>query len=473
MTVDQHPRPALTGDQPSIAPSRQHDRGVAAGPGDVERIATAILGAVEQQLSRYFTATSQQAEATRAAIEGQRTANERYQQALQRALEERLAEFADHQHRRMCDVEEKVALAGGPGSHAPAALDPEAVLEIRQTVRDDMERSFAAINARLDELGGLQRRQDEYASAIVQHVNDTTTALTVRMDEGDQRLGHAVEERLNAFAGDLAASFDSVADQVNEHTNSLMLKLDSVESRATDRLLELEQRLKEEEGQKIANLEATIGRIGSGFDDAMVAVSQRVLELENRLYDLDDRIGEIGARLGKVDENALEEIRGEMSRAVGEAMLVRIELERVATDVDEKLDRTVIRMSEIEGLLTDQMDVSTAVQLERIDELERQMELLDPSRFGRVDAAATPPTAAAPAPAAAAAHAAADAPDASNPSLGTLGTLSRLGTLGGGDAASARPAAVPGPPSMTLNPRLMGADTPAESAADHPDLTSH
>ncbi|MEZ5249753.1 MAG: hypothetical protein R2713_11220 [Ilumatobacteraceae bacterium] len=116
----------------------------------------------------------------------------------------------------------------------------------------------------------------------------------------------------------------------------------------------------------------------------MIAVNQRVLELENRLLELDERLTELQERLGKVDENALEEVKAEMSRAVGEATLVRIELDRVVANVDEKIDRQTIRMAEIEGLLSDQMDVSTAVQLERLDELERQMQYLDPAQFVKV-----------------------------------------------------------------------------------------
>ena len=58
-------------------------------------------------------------------------------------------------------------------------------------------------------------------------------------------------------------------------------------------------------------------------------------------------------------------------------MFVRIEFDRVAAATDEKLDKQTIRMSEIEGLLSDHMDVSTAVQLERLDELERQMLLIE------------------------------------------------------------------------------------------------
>jgi hypothetical protein len=71
-----------------------------------------------------------------------------------------------------------------------------------------------------------------------------------------------------------------------------------------------------------------------------------------------------------------------MSRAVGEAMLVRIEVDRVVISTDEKLDKQAVRLAEIEGLLTDQMDVGAAVQLERLDELERAVAMLDPAKFG-------------------------------------------------------------------------------------------
>lgn len=74
-----------------------------------------------------------------------------------------------------------------------------------------------------------------------------------------------------------------------------------------------------------------------------------------------------------------------MSAAIGEAMLVRIELDRVQATMDEKLDRTAVRLGEIEGLLTDEMDVGAAVQLERLDELERAVMLLDPDQFVRKD----------------------------------------------------------------------------------------
>lgn len=445
----------------TVDQSEQH-----APPADVEAITATILTAVERQLTRYFAAMSQQVEAVRkisedsrdelrtelearlptlqsgveeqrSALESQQVTNEVYQQALQTALEERLAEFANHQHWRMNDLEDKVANLRG--------IDPETMMEIRQTVRDDMEKSFHALNVRLDDFVNVHKRFDEQSSALAQQVNDTTSGLAVRMDEGDLRVAHAVQERLKGFEVELGTTLEDLAGQVNEHANTLLAKLDSSEDRATDRMLELEARIKEEQGTKIANVEATLGRVGSGFDDAMIAVNQRVLDLENKLYEFEERIGEIAERVAKVDENALDEVRAEMSNAVGEAMLVRIELDRLAADTSGRMDKQIVRMSEIEGLLTDTMDVSTAVQLERLDELERQMQMIDP---GKVIVAG---------------------------SARTADSESRHGNesptpASGGEHTPTAGANRTAPPSMSLNPRLPGADTTAQAEAVRPEV---
>lgn len=440
-----------------------------------------ILTAVERQLTRYFSAMSQQAEAARqlaeesrneirheldtrlpvieAAVQAlppggiapvdeamiarlaqlettlaqmgvrtdeQHVANEAYQNALQSALEERLGEFANHQHWRMNDIEDKIAAL-------PTGVDAETMIEIRQTVRDDMERSFGAVHARLDEIVNVHKRFDEQSTAHVQHVNDTTAALALRMDEGDERIATTISERLNAWQDELTTSFENVAEQFGEQATTLLAKIDQAESRGVDRLLELEGRIGEDLGTKIANLDATIGRVAGGFDDAMIALNQRVLDLENKLYDFDDRMGELAERVAKFDESTIAELRAEMSSAVGEAMLVRIELDRVVAATDEKIDKQTIRMSEIEGLLVDHMDVSTAVQLERLDELERQMALVEPPQ-GLLSS---------------------DRAAATNSNEG--GEADLAPASGGIDRT---------PPSMSLNPRRNATDTPTDGAQD-------
>ena len=376
-----------------------------------EVLAATIAAAVERQLTQYVSAMSHQVEAARQAaeqtrdelrtefnaqlqavlqrVEAQQHHAEAYQKALQTALEERLADFAQHQQRRIAEVEQRLlqipATAAGFDANELANL------------RDQLDSQSAAAHSRIDELQKSSRRFDEQASALVQHVNDTTVALTQRMDDGNRALAAAVEERLGLVRTTLEAIGPQVQRQVAEHTTMVTQRVDMVENKVTDRMLQMEDRVNETSGTKIAQLEATIGRVGSGFDDAMAALSQRLLDLENRLYEHDDRLTALAAEVAKVDERALGEVKEQLSSAIGEAMLVRIELDRLAADTDEKLDKSTLRMAEIEAQLADTMDVSAAVQLERLEELERAIIELDPNQFvrrtdpGQPGLGATPP----------------------------------------------------------------------------------
>jgi hypothetical protein len=62
--------------------------------------------------------------------------------------------------------------------------------------------------------------------------------------------------------------------------------------------------------------------------------------------------------------------------------LVRIEMERLDTAVTERLDAVALRVTDVETQLVDATaDVSTAVQLERLEELERAVIEIDPTKF--------------------------------------------------------------------------------------------
>ena len=436
-----------------------------AGKGvDADALTATILTAVERQLTRYFAAMSQQADAAKqlaesaradlearlplieAAVDAQRESFEVYQLALQGALEERLTEFATHQHWRLTDLEDKVA---GLPAEMPKGFGPEDLLEVRQAVRDDMERSFGAIHARLEELTGTQRRFDEQAAQVVLHVNETAAALAQRMDDGDQRITTAVEQHLASAQAVFTSTLSDIETQVGEHTSSLMAKLDAADSRVTDRMLALEARINEEQGTKLANIEATVGRIGAGFDEAMIAINQRVLELENRLLLVGDQLDSLTETVSHIDQDAIDDLKSQMSNAVGEAMLVRIELDRVVATSEERFDKQAVRMGEIEAMLADEMDVSTAVQLERLDELERAVAMLDPSKYGGAEIAA-----------AAAAGVRPPAVFEETPSY----DLSTFGTSGTSDTPVQPVGPITGStrialPSLSLNPRLPGADS--------------
>ena len=61
-------------------------------------------------------------------------------------------------------------------------------------------------------------------------------------------------------------------------------------------------------------------------------------------------------------------------------------MERFQASMGETTDKTTMRLTEVETQLQDQaMDTETAVQLERLEEVERALIALDPSQFVRVD----------------------------------------------------------------------------------------
>ena len=367
-------------------------------PSTTEVLAATIAGAVERQLTQYVSTMAQQVDAARQAVETSRhelraefqaqidavvaqlaagqQASDAQQQNLQSVLETRLADFSHHQQVRLNEVENRVLEAG---SMAGSSIDAGELVAIRELV----DAQSAGAHARIDELHKATRRFDEQAAAMVQHVNDTTIALTQRMDDGNQALATAVEERLGFVRTTLESVGPEVQRQLAEQTTTLLQRVDFTEHKVTDRMLAMEERVNEQNGTRIANLEATIGRVGAGFDDAIAALSQRMLELENRLYESVDRINELTDRISTVDDKAMTSMREQLSAAVGEAMLVRIEIDRVAASTEDKIGKNSLRMAEIEALLTDEMDVSASVQLERLEELERALTALDPDQFVR------------------------------------------------------------------------------------------
>ncbi|MEQ1874546.1 MAG: hypothetical protein ABL953_12520 [Ilumatobacteraceae bacterium] len=347
-----------------------------------EVLVKTIAAAVEKQLTDNVANITKQFEAR---LTEQQQAAAGFQQALQTALEERLADFAKHQQLSLNEFNNRVIeSSAGSGfrdtdSGGGGGIDSGELV----TLREQIDASSAAAHARIDELAKSARRFDEQASALVQHVNDTSQALTLRMDDGNQALATAVEERFGFVRATLEAFGPEIQRQLSEQAAALAQRVDFTDHKITDRMLAMEDRVVEQNGTKIAGLEATIGRIGSGFDEAIAALSQRMLELENSLSQVILHTNVLTEQISQVDGKAIEGIKEQLSAAVGEAMLVRIEIDRVAATTDERLDRAALRMAEIESLLGDEMDVSASVQLERLDELERAISALDPDQFVR------------------------------------------------------------------------------------------
>jgi len=77
-------------------------------------------------------------------------------------------------------------------------------------------------------------------------------------------------------------------------------------------------------------------------------------------------------------------MKDRMTGVAGEVELIRIENERFQESMGDSLDKTNLRLVELETQMQEQhLDVETAVQLERLEEVERALIALDPSQFVR------------------------------------------------------------------------------------------
>jgi prefoldin subunit 5 len=363
---------------------------------------TAILTAVEQQLTRYFGAMAARADAVQQAgdagraeivthfqqqidllrmeLERSQQTNDAYERALQTAIEERLTEFAASQHWRFSEVEGRLDRVAEEVTLGPTALIEAATAPIIQRVDTTAE----VLASRIEELQTAARRFDEQSSALVQHLNDTTTGLSRRLDEAYRAVNANVDERTLTFSQRVDDAVSTMRSHVGEQAAGFARKFEDIDNRLVDRMLAMEERINEHTGVRLAGVEATIGRISGGIDEAIVALSHRVIELESSNHDMMAKLDVVVEQMNQVDEEAINQLREQMSSAVGESMLVRIELERVASSTGEQFDKINVRMGELAAQIADtDLDVSTAVQLERLEEIERALSELDPAQFVR------------------------------------------------------------------------------------------
>jgi hypothetical protein len=350
-----------------------------AKPNPTEALALTIASIVERQLTKFAATVNSQMDDIRQHLAAQQQHFDAYQQAMQTAVEDRLAALAGHQQMQHDDLDARL-------NAIPQRLQAEMPLHLQaatQSLVAQTSEQHATVVAELDAIRATVDQLEAQSATIIQHVNDTTTTLVQRVDDGDAAIAHAVEERLSVVKGMLDNIEPEVQRLVGEHAASLISKMEYVESSTTDRMLEMESRINEQQGTRMAQLEATIGRIGSGFDDSIVALNQRMLDMDTRQVESAERVEALAEQVSGFDQAAFDSLKEQVSSAVGEAMLVRIEMDRATGATKEQLDKQAIRMAEIEAQLEDEMDVSAAVQLERLDELERALLALDPSQFVR------------------------------------------------------------------------------------------
>jgi chaperonin cofactor prefoldin len=217
---------------------------------------------------------------------------------------------------------------------------------------------------------------------MVTYFNEMTQAMEQRTAELSEQLQTNVEGRLST----LTVRFDELESATRrtqtETAQMVGTRLSDIEDRLNERVLAAEVRVKEDSGTRIAEIDAHVGRVTAGLDTTLIALNDRMSGLDSQFEAIDDRMEAMRQEMNQIDSKELDELREKLSTAIGEAVLVRIEMERLDKSLAERFDTVALRVTDVETQLADATaDVSTSVQLERLEELERAVIEIDPTRF--------------------------------------------------------------------------------------------
>lgn len=301
---------------------------------------------------------------------------------VRETLEHRLDEAEKRQIRRVDD--------------ATKGLD-QMVQQAARPIIADLRAENEDLSSRVTTLDANLRRFDEQAARMVTYFNEVTQQMESKQEQLAETVKTDVASQL-AILKQLVEENDSAVRKFqNEVGQQVTQRLNDAEDRFNTRLLASENRVKEESGQKIAEIDLHVSRVSGNLDDSLAVMNDRIAAIDTRFVELDRSIRAMEEKVAGIDRDALEDLKNKMSTAAGEAMLVRIEMERFQQAVNERSDQLAVRLTEVETSLQDAtMDVSAAVQLDRLEEIERALAELDPDQFLRKDGLDAPPSAIAP-----------------------------------------------------------------------------
>jgi DNA anti-recombination protein RmuC len=357
----------------------------------LDELRTSLIEAVQAELNRHAAAVQREIDKLRdegvrerealrstfgehvrtlaTAVEGSTTKTEQSQASLRESLEKQAAQVEERTSRRL---DEMIATVDG--------LVEAAARPVLTVMREEQE----VFRQRVDALDENLRRFDEQAARMVRFFDESNQALLQKNGEVHAELAARLEARADELTSRIDTALIDAVRHKSETTQLVGQRVADLEDRVNARILAAETRAKEDAGTRIAGIDAHVGRVSKGLDDTLTVLNDRLSELDGRFAEIHARIDSLVGDIAKVDVEAIDELKERMSNAAGEAMLVRIEMERFEKASIERLDGITLRVTDVETQLADAtMDVSTAIQLERLEELERAVLELDPSTFVR------------------------------------------------------------------------------------------
>ncbi len=363
---------------------------------EIQEMQRQIVDAVQQELTRFSGEVAKnlktlsdgvaaeaasrgelerQVQALAGALESSQGTNSQYQTELQQVLEARLNEFGAATKKRHDEMNARLGRVADEANVGISAAVESAARPILKQVEFRQD----TLESEVRTLDGSLRKFDEQAGQMVEHINQVTAAIDTRLERVQTDVLGTFDERIDSMVLRIDEVSAMAARQQAEVSNLIGDRVDSSEVRVNERMLGLENRMNEEIGQRVADIDAHVGRIGVGLDDAVIMLNDRIAKADGKFTEVETTIAGLRTQMENIDEEAIDEIKEKVSSALGQAELVRIEMERFQETINENLDKTAVRLTEIETTVQDQaLDVEAAVQLERLEEVERAVLMLDP-----------------------------------------------------------------------------------------------
>lgn len=367
----------------------------------LDALRSSVVAAVQQELTRYNQVVSAELKRLQGELAVERAARARTeeqllalvplversqsgsaaaQQELQRTIEQRLTEFGATVKRRQDELEVRIGrIADQTNIGLVAAVESAAMPIVKQLEhrQDQLEAGLAGVDRSI-------RRYDEQSARMVDHLNLVTRTIDARLEEISGQVAGELDGRLAS----LSTRLDEVSAQASRHqaevSNIVGSRVDQAEARVNERILATEARLNEGIGQRVADVDAYVGRVSAGLDESVMLINDRIAETQGRFAEVDVALAAMTAKLAAVDVEAISDMKDRMGGLAGEVELIRIENDRFQSTVGETIDKVNLRLVEVETQLQEQhLDVETAVQLERLEEVERALLALDPTQFVR------------------------------------------------------------------------------------------
>lgn len=281
--------------------------------------------------------------------------------------DEKVAEAESRINRRLDEI------VGGLEGLIETAAHP-----LFQAVRDEQ----SSVERRIDILDEHLRKFDEQAARMVVFFNETAEAQQQHADSVAEQVTADVERRLGELGRQVE---DARADSVRQHADTSKLvaeKAKDIDDRINARVMGFEARVTEDTGRRIAEIDAQVGRVAAGLDATLVALNDRIAGIETLVEGVDESLRQTRDEFAKLDTTIIDELKDKLTAAAGEAVILRMDMEKLTKSVSERVDGMALRVTDVETQLVDAtMDVSTAVQLERLEELERALVEIDPTKF--------------------------------------------------------------------------------------------